>query len=444
MRHKTILVAGLLFVSLWMGCGKTENKDSTVNLPTSLQVSEDVSASAPTLTPTSVLELVTAMPTLSNTPAPATDPVLTATPTPTSKPTPMNTPIPTPTPKPSVTLVMVGDILLHTRIHAYNVQEDGTYNYDAIFENLKEKISAADLALVNQEVVIGGEELGISGYPTFNSPFEAGDALVEAGFDVALHATNHALDKGKKGLLNTIAFWEEKYPEIGVLGIHDSAESQNELYIVEIEGIRIAILNYTYGTNGISMPKDMPYAVDMLEKDMVIEDIKQAKEQADFVIVCPHWGTEYRLEPDRNQKKWTEIFLEQGVDLVLGTHPHVIEPIEWLTREDTGEQMLVYYSLGNFVNWTSGTGAGIANRMIGGMAEVTIELDENGEAYIADYGVEAVVCHVEPKINGITVYSLAEYTEQLADNNAIRSQDENFSLEYCVELCNKIWNELWK
>ena len=368
----------------------------------------------------------------------------TCTPVPTSTPTPTATVTPTPTPKPSVTLTMVGDILLHDRIHEYSVQEDGSYNYDAIFANLIEEISTADLALVNQEVVIGGEELGISGYPAFNAPAEVGDALARAGFDVVLHATNHALDKKKQGVLNTIAFWEENYPEVAVLGIHDSAEDQKELYITEIEGIRIAILNYTYGTNGIAMPKDMPYAVDMLSKEAVREDIQKAKEQADFVIVCPHWGTEYRLTPDKSQREWTDLFFTEGVDLVLGTHPHVIEPVELFTWTETGEQMLVLYSIGNFVNWTSGTGKGTATRMVGGMPNITIEMDENGKAYIADYSITAVVCHVEKKTNGITVYPLSEYTEALAEQNAIRNQDPEFSLEYCINLCNEIWGELWR
>ena len=377
-----------------------------------------------------------------NSPTPTPLPTSTPTPTPTVTPTPTNTP--TPTPKPSVTLVMAGDILLHTRIEEYSVQEDGTYNFDAVFANLTEEISQVDLALVNQEVIVGGTELGISGYPAFNAPYEAGDALVKAGFDVVLHATNHALDKGKKGLLNCLAFWEETHPEIGVLGIHDSEDDRDELYITEIEGIRIAILNYTYGTNGIALPKDMPYAVDMLKEEKVTADIRRAKEQADFVIVCPHWGTEYRLKPDNSQKKWTELFLKEGVDLVLGTHPHVIEPVEWLVNEETGDQMLVYYSIGNFVNWTSGEGKGVANRMVGGMAEVTIELDETGEACVADYAVEAVVCHVEPHTNGITVYSLSEYTEELAEKNAICHQDNSFSLTYCQELCDEVWGELWR
>lgn len=388
--------------------------------------------------PGAVCVSATGIPLSTKTPTPS--PTVSPTPNPTATPTPT----PTPTLKPSVTLTMVGDILLHDRIHDYSVQEDGNYNYDTIFANLTEEISVADVALVNQEVLIGGKELGISGYPAFNSPKEVGDALAKAGFDIVLHATNHALDKKKAGVLNTLKFWEENYPEIAVLGIHDSAEDQNEIYVTELEGIRIAILNYTYGTNGIAMPKDMPYAVDMLSEDAVIEDIRLAKELADFVIICPHWGTEYRLEPDKSQKKWTNLFLEHGVDLVLGTHPHVIEPVELFTREESGEQMLVFYSIGNFVNWTSGEGNGVANRMVGGMPNITIELDEHGNACISGYSITAVVCHVEKKTNGITVYPLSEYTEELAQQNAIRNQDASFSLEYCTNLCNEIWGDLWK
>lgn len=387
----------------------------------------------------SMTSVVTPEVSLTLTPSPSPTP----THSPTLTPTPTPSPIPTPTPVPSVNVMMIGDILLHTRIENYSLQENGGYNFDAIFENTLEESLSADIAIVNQEVILGGEELGVSGYPAFNAPYEVGDALAAAGYDVVLHATNHALDKGKKGVLNCISFWRDKYPEMEILGIYDSAKEQEELCIIEKEGIRIAILNYTYGTNGIAMPKDMPYAVDMLIEEEVIKDLQLANRLVDFVIVCPHWGTEYRLEPDKSQKKWTELFLEYGVDLVLGTHPHVIEPVEWFKNETTGDSMLVYYSIGNFVNWTSGTGKGVANRMVGGLANITIELDENGKAFIAEYGIEPVVCHVENETNGITVYLLEEYTEELAERNAIRSQDDTFSLEYCIELCDKVWGELW-
>lgn len=342
-----------------------------------------------------------------------------------------------------ITLLMVGDILLHTPVEKSAKREDGSYSYDAIFENTKDLIGAADLALVNQEVILGGAELGISGYPRFNAPYELGTDLVEAGFDVICHATNHAMDQGKDGVTNCLSFWENNYPEIQVLGLHDNPD--DPLYIYEKDGMKIAFLNYTYGTNGIALPADMPYAVDLLSnKNKVIADIQYAESVADFTVVCPHWGTEYRLTADASQEKWTKLFFENGVDLVLGTHPHVIEPIELLKDEETGHSMLVYYSLGNFVNWTSSSGSGIANRMVGGMAQITLTRTEDGEVAIADYGVTALVCHLTPGQDGVTTYPLSAYNEELAAENKIRSQDSNFSYSYCIDLCNEVWGELWK
>lgn len=338
-------------------------------------------------------------------------------------------------------LIMVGDILLHTPVEECALQEDGTYDFHALFSHTKNLIASSDLALVNQEVIIGGESLGISGYPAFNAPYAIGDALADTGFDVVCHATNHALDKGKNGLLNCLSFWQEKHPQIGILGIHDSAESARNLYYYQNGDSTIAILNYTYGTNGIPLPQDMPYSVDLLEQEKVLADIRQAEANADFTIVCPHWGTEYRLTPDASQEKWTTLFLENGVDLVIGTHPHVIEPYEMLTDEATGHSMLVYYSLGNFVNWTSGTGEGVSNRMVGGMADITLWSDADQKVSIKDYGIHALVCHVTSETDGVTVYPLSEYSEALASENEILNQAPDFSYSYCVDLCDQVWGK---
>ncbi len=345
-----------------------------------------------------------------------------------------------------ITIVMVGDILLHTPVEEAAKRDDGSYNFDFIFENLKKDISSADIAIVNQEVIIGGQELGVSGYPSFNAPYQIGDALVYAGFDVVCHGTNHALDKGKSGLLNCCKYWREQHPEITVVGINETEDAYNNIDIVEEKGIKIAILNYTYGTNGIPQPKGMPHAVDMLDKDKVERDLKFAEENADFTIVCPHWGTEYNLGVDKSQKYWTEIFRKNGADLVLGTHSHVIEPIEML--EDVGigitnnhgdGDMLVYYSLGNFVNWTSGKGKGVANRMVGGMADVTLGRNAKGEVVIKSHGVTPVVTHLQKGHEGVIVYPLTEYTDELGKNNEIVKQDPGFSAQYCRELANKVW-----
>ena len=306
----------------------------------------------------------------------------------------------------------------------------------------------ADLAIVNQEVIIGGKELGISGYPAFNAPEEIGDSLANAGFDVVCHATNHALDKGKRGICNTLDYWSTHHPEMAVIGINASKEQEKAVDIITRKGIRIAILNYTYGTNGIAPPKDMPYAVDMLEADRVKRDLEYAEANADFTIVCPHWGTEYNLGTDKSQQKWVNFFRDGGADLVIGTHPHVIEPIEFF-EDDVPERgnnrgggdMLVYYSLGNFVNWTSGTGKGITNRMVGAMAQVTLEKKTSGEVVIGDYSVTPLVCHVTHGHNGVSVYPLSSYTDELALGNAIRSQDSTFSRKQCLELCEKVWGK---
>lgn len=340
----------------------------------------------------------------------------------------------------SLRIVMVGDMLMHMKVVNSGKQEDGTYNFDHLFENVKDTIEEADLAIVNQETILGGEELGYSGYPSFNSPTELGDAEVKAGFDVILHATNHALDKKKSGVMNCMEFWDTNYPDIEYLGINKSQQEQDEdIYVYEENGIKIAILNYTYGTNGIKTPSDMPYLVNYLKEDKIRADVEKAESIADFTIVCPHWGTEYRLESDAKQEKWTKLFFECGVDLVIGTHPHVIEPVEWITDEQ-GNGMLVYYSIGNFVNGTSSTKGDLTHRMVGGIADVTLERNESGEVVIADYDAIPIVSHVAEG-KEFTVYYLSDYTSELAEENLINLQDADFSLEECNKVVDQVWGE---
>ena len=332
----------------------------------------------------------------------------------------------------SITLIMVGDVLMHTPVTESGLAEDGTYHFEHLFANVKDLIEDADIAMVNQEVILGGTALGLSGYPAFNAPFEVGDALADAGFDVVLHATNHALDKGEKGIRNCLGFWQECYPEMKIVGIYGDWESYNNgVTFIEQDGIKIAILNYTYGTNGIPLPKDAPYLVNLLDRAKIASDVEKAKQEADFVVICPHWGTEYRHDPDESQKEWAKYFADLDVDLVIGAHPHVIEPVEWV--DDT----LVYYSLGNFVNATSGTGNGVADRMLGSMAVVHIT-KEDDKVKISDYESIPLVSHLEHGYGNITVYPMEEYTTELASKNWIVEQDGNFSLEYLQNLWSRV------
>lgn len=340
----------------------------------------------------------------------------------------------------TVQIVMVGDMLMHEKIIKSGLKEDGSYNFDHLFVNIKDKIQDADLAIANQETIMGGASLGYSGYPSFNTPSALADAEVEAGFDLLLFATNHTMDKGKTAVFNCMDYLDANCPELDYIGINRSQEEQdNDIYIYEHNGIKVAVLNYTYGLNSGSLPSGASYLVNILKESKVIADIKKAEELADFTILCPHWGTEYNLGVSSEQTKWTNIFVEYGVDLVLGAHPHVIEPIEWVTHEN-GNEMLVYYSLGNFINGTSATGSGVTNRMVGGIADITIGRNADGDVEIISFGAIPIVSHVGEGTD-YTVYFLEEYTEELAKENLILSQDQGFSKAKCQSVVDSVWKQ---
>jgi poly-gamma-glutamate synthesis protein (capsule biosynthesis protein) len=334
--------------------------------------------------------------------------------------------------------MMIGDMLIHEGVYKSGLQDDGSYNFDHLFKQILPDIEAADIRIVNQETILGGTELGLSGYPAFNSPYEIADAEVKAGFNVVLHATNHTIDKGLKGVNNCMEYWRTNYPQINVLGINASKEEYDSIYVYEKDDFRIAILNYTYGTNGIAIPSANPYVVNLLDEDKIRTDVAKAREMADLVVVCPHWGTEYVYTPDSWQVKWTNLFLEVGVDVVIGTHPHVIEPVEVKTRED-GHQMLVYYSLGNFVS-----NQDKSPRMLGAMAKVNMVKDDTG-AYVKSYQVIPLVTQKLFGKSLITTYKLSDYTQTLASQNAIlRDEDgKDFSLAYCQNLAQQVLGDMW-
>lgn len=340
-----------------------------------------------------------------------------------------------------VTLKMVGDVLLHTPVSDSGKMSDGSYNYDHLFKNVKEDISSADIALVNQEVILGGTEMGLSGYPAFNGAYEVGDSIVNAGFDVVLHATNHAIDRGKNGLINCLDFWESKYPDIAILGINRTKEQQDTVFIMEKNGIKIAILNYTYGTNGIAMPDDMPFAVNLIDKNKIARDIEIAEANADITIVCPHWGIEYTHTENLNQTELATYFAELGADVIIGTHPHVIQPVKWVEASN-GNKALVYYSIGNFINCTSEYGNTVADRMVGAIANVTIKKASDGSVIISDYSVTPLVTQMLFGIAEITTYKLEDYNQELASKNEVITRDERFSYEFCVNLCNEVFGDV--
>ena len=338
----------------------------------------------------------------------------------------------------TVELVAVGDNLIHEGLYKTGMNSSGEWNYDHVYANVAEEIQAADLAIINQETIFINDRNKISAYPMFGSPPEIGDALVTTGFDVVLHASNHTVDKGKQGVWDTINFWKEKHPEITVLGINESPEDQETVDVVECNGIRFAMLNYTYGLNGLSMPADQPYLVNLLDKEKMTADIAKAKEISDMLIVFLHVGNEYVYQPSEASKQWVDFLLEQGVDIAINAHPHVLEPYTMLTRED-GHQMLVYYSVGNFASTQDRV-----PRLLGGMAKVTIEkrIHEEGTDFtIKEYTLKPLVCHWNYGTMEFGVYWLEDYTDEMAAKHGIhRASDEAFSVQVLEDLYEQIMN----
>lgn len=336
----------------------------------------------------------------------------------------------------TVDVLAVGDNLIHSGLYKSGMNDSGEWNYDHLYQYVKADVQAADLACVNQETIYINDRNQLGGYPTFGTPPEFGDALVNAGFDVVTHATNHVMDKGEQGVMDTINFWKEKHPEIKVLGIHESQEDADTIRTIDKNGIRIAMLNYTYGTNGIPVPEDKPYLVDLFDADKAAADIQRAKAMSDVVMVFGHVGTEYVYEPSEESKEWVDFFLEQGVDIVIDSHPHVCEPYTMLTRDD-GHQMLVYYSMGNFISTQDAV-----PRLIGGMAKFTIEkktVGNESSVSIKDYTMEPLVSHWNHNTQDYAVYKLADYTDELAKKHGLYGVTYD---ELSVANLNNIFNSI--
>lgn len=278
----------------------------------------------------------------------------------------------------AVSFAAFGDNLLHDPLWHYGLQNDKAFSF--LFENLRDVIADSDVAVINQETPLVEDPALYGGYPRFGTPLGVGQAIADTGFDIVTCATNHALDRGPDGVNTTKEFFDSR--DILCLGIQAEDAAEYRPYeIMMRKGIRFALLNYTYGTNGIKVPDTAPHMVHLLKDEAQIrEDIENARADADFILLFVHWGTENSPLIDEDQKKWSRIFLESHVDVVIGTHPHILQPYEVLTAED-GHEMLVYYSLGNYISAQSQPYS-----IKGGMAGFTVSPSPDGYK-ITEYGL---------------------------------------------------------
>lgn len=281
-----------------------------------------------------------------------------------------------------ISFVVFGDNLIHEPIYQYGLHNNN--DFDFLFENLQKIINASDVAVINQETPLTEQPSRYGDYPRFGTPAGVGEAIADAGFDVVTCATNHAFDQGAAG----INFTRDFFSAHNIMCIGTQSEEENEYRPYEVltkNGVRFALFNYTYGTNGIAIPEEKSYMVHLLEDEEKIRaDLTKAKSETDVVLIFVHWGTEYENQPDEFQQKWTQVFLESKVEAVIGTHPHTLQPYEVL-RDDSGHEMLVYYSIGNYISAQPEQSC-----VKGGMATFTVSLTSDGYK-ITEYGLQPLV-----------------------------------------------------
>ena len=339
----------------------------------------------------------------------------------------------------SAKLVAVGDNLMHRSCTLSAKNADGTYDFTKHFANMADIFKAADLAVISQDTVLGGIELGATSTETgiFNTAVELADGMADAGINVVLAANNHIMDEGSAGLNTMMSYFSTKYPNITLLGVNNSREAKDEPVYVETNNIKIAMINYSYGSNQTADLDASPYLLNQYDEDWLSDILKQAREEADFIIAFPFWGEQNSMDYTQEQERQAQFLADNGVDLIIGSYPHVVEPVKWITAEN-GDRTLVYYSLGNFQSIQN-----TVENMLGGQANITIRKEEDG-THISDYSLDFVVTHYEQRESSeyydiVTTYPLADYTSDLAARHGMSvSGNEEFDLASLQGLSSQI------
>ncbi len=360
---------------------------------------------------------------------------------PTEAPTAEPTPSPTPEPTPIVTTVTFsasGDNLIHKSIYedaataAREAGLDVAYDFTYAYENVASFFADYDVNWINQETLVN-DLLEPSTYPTFSTPGEIADTLYDIGFRVFNLSNNHTYDKGAVGIDATLEFWDSMPDDVITTGLYDDVTDENDIELQEVNGITIAYLGYTFSTNGISTPSNATKTVIYTtETERIQAQVTLADSMADVVVVSVHWGTENSHTVHSSQETLAQDLADWGADLIIGTHPHVLQGCEWLTAED-GSEAFVVYSLGNFLSAQS-----VANNLVGGILTLTfqktIELDGSTSIEIIDPEITPIVTHYDVPYEYPRVYLWSDYTEELAGLHGVKNYDTNFSYDYLAKV----------
>lgn len=315
----------------------------------------------------------------------------------------------------SFTFAGVGDNLIHQAIFSQYEMGVTDYDFKEDYALMKPYIEAADLSFINQETICAGEAFGLSHYPQFNGPTQILDAVADTGFDWMAASSNHSLDKGSDALLAELNYLHENYPDISVTGAYRSEEESNQYIVREVNGIKVGLLGYTYGLNGIPLPEDMPWLVELINEDQIQKDMEALSKISDVQIVSMHWGTEYHTEIEADQQALAQKMNEWGVEVIIGTHPHVIKPAEIIQGEK--QDTLCYYSLGNFLS-AQDTNEG----MVGGMASFTLQYDfDTQETSFKDVKFTPTVMYYDPAFTTFKVMTIHDYNDDYIPSHYVAS-----------------------
>lgn len=353
-------------------------------------------------------------------------------PPPQPEPVPITTPAPEEPPSYKLSFAAAGDNLIHITMLNSSL-DNGAYNFYPFYSEVKSIISQADIALINQETVMGGGGFGYSGYPRFNTPSSMAATLVDLGFTVISHANNHVLDMGEAGILATLDIWDS-FPGISCLGIRRTEDKQPA--IIVRNNISLGFLAYTFSTNGIPLPKNKPWMVSMTNRETMAAEIDALRPQCDFLIVSVHWGDEYAQQPNQFQLSLANFFAEHDVDLIIGHHPHVLQRAEYIKRPD-GKQTLCFFSLGNFVS-----NQDKKEMLLGALACVML-IKKDDKVFINDAGLIPVLTHIENGYVKTKVIPLFEYSDDLMKTHRLYSKDRDWTMNFFYSYLTKMNTKLY-
>jgi len=335
-----------------------------------------------------------------------------------------------------VSFMAAGDNIIHSPLYVQAAKRaEGTgkaYDFSYAYSFIASLVSSYDLSLINQETLLCGDKFAPSSYPNFSTPTEVGDTIMDIGFDVFSTANNHSLDKGLDGIAASLDYWESR--NAVAAGMYRNQADRDNIRVNEVNGVKFSYLSYAESLNGYKMPANTEFQIgDANQIDVMVAEVKKAKQISDVCVVFMHWGVEYSTVISSSQRSVAKVLADAGADIIVGTHPHVLRGIEWVERGD-GTRAICAYSLGNFISAQADP-----YNMVGGILTLDIIKDgATGGISFENIGYIPTVTHYESGFSDVRVYSLPDYTAELAAAHGCRVNGR-FDMDYINGLVEDVY-----